>query len=280
MKNQKNKELFKKMSSEKNKNELVDIKHTLTGALISPVDERDWIYESVARSASKVKSSHPSKLDLTNKLGRVFDQGRLPVCAAAVAACCKEWQEYESSNKSRFSTMYVYNQRSNKPDEGMFGRDVMKILLNSGCCRDAFFATNSFTLDKNIPKEAFEDGNKFKIQGYTRVTSIEGLKDALVKYGPCYIAFPVYNEGKHFWAKPKPDSEVKGGHAVTVVGYDDEKKAFRLRNSWGILWNFGGYTWFPYSHFGMQWEIWSMVDAPSPNVPPLPEPKCHGCLIL
>jgi len=37
-----------------------------------------------------------------------------------------------------------------------------------------------------------------------------------------------------------------GGHAVLAVGYDDERKALLVRNSWGSQWGIEGYFWLPY----------------------------------
>lgn len=34
-----------------------------------------------------------------------------------------------------------------------------------------------------------------------------------------------------------------GGHAVTIVGYDDTKRAFRMVNSWGTEWGDAGFLW-------------------------------------
>ncbi len=37
-----------------------------------------------------------------------------------------------------------------------------------------------------------------------------------------------------------------GGHAMTIVGYDDAKGAFRIVNSWGADWGDEGYAWIDY----------------------------------
>lgn len=47
---------------------------------------------------------------------------------------------------------------------------------------------------------------------------------------------------------PKPTESVEGGHAVVLVGYDDPKKAFLVRNSWGDAWGMRGYFWMPYAY--------------------------------
>lgn len=39
-----------------------------------------------------------------------------------------------------------------------------------------------------------------------------------------------------------------GGHAMTIVGYDDSKNAFKLVNSWGDKWKNDGYAWIDYQY--------------------------------
>ncbi len=35
-------------------------------------------------------------------------------------------------------------------------------------------------------------------------------------------------------------------HAVTIVGWDDEKRAWLVKNSWGTDWGEDGYMWIAY----------------------------------
>ena len=40
-----------------------------------------------------------------------------------------------------------------------------------------------------------------------------------------------------------------GGHAMTVVGYDDRKQAIKVINSYGAAWGDGGFGWIAYDTF-------------------------------
>ncbi len=42
------------------------------------------------------------------------------------------------------------------------------------------------------------------------------------------------------------ESPASIGHAVCLVGYDDNKNAFKFINSWGTSWGIDGYGWISY----------------------------------
>ena len=79
-------------------------------------------------------------LDLRKDLQPIRDQGSQGTCYAQSAACAKEWQEKKDYNlDEHLSPQFFYNNRFNKydidnTDDGMFGRDVMKLLCNVGIC--------------------------------------------------------------------------------------------------------------------------------------------------
>jgi len=203
----------------------------------------------------------PEELDLRPGLLSIRHQGSYGTCAAQTAACMKEWQEAKDldlrSLENRMSPQFVYNNRPNAPDEGMFGRDVMDILHKKGICQEKDYPYGS---SRPITLDIYEKASNFVVDGYARIDTVDELKKALYKNGPCYIAVPVYNHGSTMW---KPDiGEIRlGGHAMAVVGYNCE--GFIIRNSWGIEWGDKGYTIFPYEDWGLHWECWSTVDAKS-----------------
>lgn len=63
-----------------------------------------------------------------------------------------------------------------------------------------------------------------------------------------------------------PDNGEKGGHAMVLVGYDDSKHAFRIRNSWGVTWGDQGSAWVDYDFFMNSFceEVFVMSNSPDP----------------
>lgn len=249
------------------------------GALPSPFDSRDWIVEQIYQNTRKTRSTSstnvlPQTLDLRSDLQKIRDQGSQGTCAAQTAACMKEFQEKKDIGLNQhLSPQYIYNHRSNYPTEGMYGRDVMRILKDVGVCRETQFKYLSDQRLDEISEEVKTEAMRHVIQSYARVETIDGLKQSLMINGPCYISFPCYNNKPKFWIQNEGD-KLKGGHAVTVVGYD--KEGFIIRNSWGDDWNDDGYTKYPYSEWNTHWEVWTTIDAESPNID-YPEPRKFGC---
>jgi C1A family cysteine protease len=258
----------------------------------SPPNTRDFRYEGLLRARStaipgKVKEIKlPETLDLRPYLLPVRNQGGRGTCLALSVSVCKEYQEHVDNKvfHDYMSPDSVYVNRVNKDSEGMYGRDAMEILLKLGICREDLLPYDPEAEPRKVPDKAKEEMEHYRIKKYARVDTIEGVKTALLESGPCLICMPVYKNGlAEFWRAPATQPELVGGHAVAIVGYD--KKGFILRNSWGKDWNGNGYITFPYSDFGMHWEIWTMVDEETKYIPPHLDPSnplyegpCIGCL--
>jgi C1A family cysteine protease/TolA-binding protein len=92
--------------------------------------------------------------------------------------------------------------------------------------------------------------------------SVDDIKAAMCKYGaitaavaatPTFIAYGggVFDE--------RSSSQIN--HAVTLVGWDDSKGAWLLRNSWGSNWGEDGYMWIEYGSNSVgSYAAWTMVE--------------------
>jgi C1A family cysteine protease len=79
--------------------------------------------------------------------------------------------------------------------------------------------------------------------------SVSSLKAALAKYGPLPTAFMVYEDFMHYKSGVYSYTTGKklGGHAVLLVGYDDNDQAFIVKNSWNTGWGENGFFRIAYS---------------------------------
>jgi cathepsin L len=99
--------------------------------------------------------------------------------------------------------------------------------------------------------------------------SIHQLKVALLEHGPLAVCvratdlFHAYSTGVF-----NEDARGETNHVVTLVGWDDSKKAWRIKNSWGEGWGEQGYMWIAYGSnsvgFGATWveALNTMIQLP------------------
>jgi hypothetical protein len=235
---------------------MIDADKYTFNLLPSPIDSRDFLLESIYPETVKL----PDVWDLRPQMRPIRDQGTQGTCSAQTIAAIKEWQELADIGfKEYMSPQFVYNLRENQGTEGMYPRDTMEILYKVGIVPEKQYKYGTFT---EINNELKEQAQTYKIQGYAQINTFESAKKALFANGPCYIAFPVYNPNKmEFWKPDFTGQQMSGGHAVCLAGYT--KDAFIIRNSWSTQWGDAGYTYYPFSDFGMHWEIWTSIDADS-----------------
>ena len=119
-----------------------------------------------------------------------------------------------------------------------------------------------------VPDEsAKQAGRQNVIHGFTRITngdnineiSVRGIKEHLNKNAPVAIGMMVGQSfmqnmmGQELWEPSGMDASQMGmgGHAMTVIGYDDRKfgGAFQIMNSWGPEWGNNGIAWVRYGDF-------------------------------
>lgn len=242
--------------------------------LKSPKDTRDW---KVSTIYPRLKITLPEIVDYRPQMQPIRDQGSQGACAAMAGAAMKEWQEKLDVLLNEYmSPQFIYNNREDLNEEGMYMRDLMLVLKEKGDCTEIHFP---YGKSSKPDIEDYVEASKYRISNFASIDTIEDLKTALYVNGPCIIAIPVYNFTERLWYQNKGE-QLLGGHAMCVAGYN--KDGFIIRNSWGENWGQNGYCIMSYTDFGMQWEIWSTIDAksvnPDPPIPPEPEPERKGCL--
>ncbi|PIU20729.1 MAG: hypothetical protein COT18_00705 [Elusimicrobia bacterium CG08_land_8_20_14_0_20_59_10] len=125
----------------------------------------------------------------------------------------------------------------------------------------------AFLSDKGLPAEAAypyaavngscsaaaagwqKDANKIAGWGIVAGGSSSRLKASLVKYGPLPTSMLVYEDFRHYKSGiySRVSGKYLGGHAVLLVGYNDDEEYFMVKNSWGPDWGEDGYFRIAYS---------------------------------
>jgi hypothetical protein len=238
----------------------------------SPFDPRTY------KAAKFLKAyTFPAELDMRDVFDKyfpIFDQGSQGSCAACAGTAMRQWQEYiDTTLTLKLSEQFIYNNREELGEEGMYMQNLMSILFKVGVCLDKLCIYGDL---KKPTAEAYRDALKRLVKGYAQIESIDEFKQALYSQGPCVIAVPVYNYTERMWYQRAGD-QFLGGHAMCCVGYT--KDGFIIRNSWSDEWGQKGYAIMPYNDFPWIWETWTTIDADtntstlSPTTTPKPEPK-------
>lgn len=249
--------------------------------LPDPPDSRDHIYQ-LARVALA-----PS-VDLRQYCSSIEDQGQLGSCTGNAIAGMIELIDKKNNKNLDVSRLFIYYQErviegTVRYDAGAYIRDGLKAVNQYGAPLESLWP---YTISKFATKpttQAYTDALNRKVTGYARCANLAAIKDALAAGTPVTIGFNVYSSFESGWGDiphgqpgsgimPMPDKRTEtllGGHAVCVVGYNDNLNGGRLicRNSWGTSWGDNGYFYMPYgviNDTSMSSDFWTISAVHNP----------------
>jgi C1A family cysteine protease len=231
------------------------------GWIPSLPDPRDFTYKITEPVAL------PSSADLRAKFPPVYNQLQTSSCtgnawgAAFAFALIVSGKAYWAPSR----LFIYYGERSfngtTRSDSGAMLRDGAKTLNKLGTCNEIIWPFDEDKVTVQPSNEAYTEGLKNIVTEYQTLSTPTGvtlysLKHCLASGIPFVFGFTVFDsfesdEVERTGIMPMPDiknESVLGGHAVVAVGYDDEKKVFIIRNSWGEGWGDGGYFYMPYDY--------------------------------
>ncbi|MBN8226503.1 C1 family peptidase [Corallococcus macrosporus] len=216
-------------------------------------DEKD--YKAVPLTYAPIGGASvelPRKVDLSAKLPPPGDQGDQPSCVGwAVGYGMASYYRFDGSTP--MSPSFIYNNIKQGPgcNGGSRLLDGVNILSGKGSvsisrfpydplsCTKPDAATHvEATRNRVYPKRRIEPRSRSDVKAF--------LKDGLpivvgLDVGPSFYA--------HKGITPLTTAERTDGHAVLIVGYDDDLKAYKIFNSQGAGWGIGGFGWISYELF-------------------------------
>jgi hypothetical protein len=226
----------------------------LNGCLFGPPSARDF------RTSFKDRSV-PDFVDLRPSCTTVEDQGQIGSCTANATVGALEYHYKRRDGASPdLSRMFVYfnarRMRGNvMADTGAFIREAMASVLAFGACREDRWPYDPMLFAAEPPPEAYADAMQHQVLQYARVEGGRGAIRALAEELPVVFGTVIpqrcFAEAASTGVIPAPTPEElnapgQGGHAMLIVGYDNNRRLFIVRNSWGGDWGDHGYCWIPY----------------------------------
>ena len=223
-----------------------------------PLDTRDYMFPKLAPTSTPKVDLH---LGLAGSFP-VYDQGDLGSCTANAIAAAYQYDLIKQHDSDFIpSRLFIYyNERllenTVRYDSGAYIRDGFKTINTTGVCNETLwpYTISKFTTLPTAP--CYTAARLHKSVLYRAVVqSLVQMKAVLNAGYPITLGFLVYesfyNAGYNggYVTMPQPREQLLGGHAVLVVGYDDSKGMFVVRNSWGSSWGAGGYFYIPYAYY-------------------------------
>ena len=235
-------------------------------------------------TSSNIKSNIKSNkvVDLSQYCSPVKAQGNVGSCTGFATIACMEYlMKKNNVNLKLLSERFTYYVtrvnvlKQDTTDTGASIRDALKSVIKFGSCLSSTFPyTGDYQMKPSLA--IYKEASKYNAVAYARFdditnvnmnmlnTTINTLKASLDAGVPIIGGFTCYNSIYNSVNGVIPLQEGKpiGGHAIFIVGYNDNTKLFKFKNSWGLSWGDKGYGYLPYDYYlkGDLFDLWSIYN--------------------
>jgi C1A family cysteine protease len=222
-------------------------------------DHRDLVY-----GAPPLIAFHelPRKVDLRDACPPIQDQGNTQSCTGHMLAFLIHYDRLkeglEDLPPSRLFPYYNarVTEGSESIDNGAAIRDLIKSVNRQGYCDESLWPFDTKMVTVKPADAAYEQAFGRKISKYERVGQSADLIRSVLAHGrPVGFGVSVFESFESpatastgIIPMPGKNEGFLGGHAIAIVGYDDDEKVFGFRNSYGIKWGLSGYGTLPYNY--------------------------------
>lgn len=208
----------------------------------------------------------PDNFDLSHFLPPVRSQGKQGSCVSwAISYYLKSLQEKiekgaDFTINDLTSPAYTYNQITQGSCTGTQLAQTLELLKNKGVCTWNSFPYTDTNCKIQPTDKQDEQALQNRISDYKSLSGenmVNEMKGLIYQRKPIVIAAYLSSEfgkkdrfGLTAYREHQVDYSLEDQcHAMLVVGYSDEYKAFKVVNSWGIDWGDDGFVWIDYAAF-------------------------------
>lgn len=152
-------------------------------------------------------------------------------------------------------------------DSGLQVRDGLKVAATLGCPPENDWPYDISKFAVQPPHIAYLDASKqIALKYFTMPISRWNIKWCIVNGFPIVFGIPVYESFESLQVAssgivplPGPEEKPIGGHCMVIVGYDNERQAYQVDNSWGTEWGEKGRCWLPYKYIESEGsDMWTV----------------------
>ena len=202
----------------------------------------------------------PTVADVSEGMPAVYNQLDLGSCTANAGSALAEFVMGKIGKTmfmpSRLAIYYWNRVADGDPgqDNGSSLSTTMKTLETCGVPHENiwWYNTKKFAVKPN--ETVVADAAKFVMSpGLSINQDLDYMRSCIAEGWPFIFGFTVYESFEKIGSDgimpmPAASESILGGHAVVAVGYDDNNKLFKIRNSWGDSWGAKGYFYMPYDY--------------------------------
>jgi len=204
---------------------------------------------------------YPLRMSLRNYIQYLPTQGNSECCTSSATLLAAEITMATQNIKINFSRLYVYYMtRKLQGRIGQRGAELkyaLDCLMSTGVPSESRWPFSDRRVDLEPNAHAMEEAVHYKLRSYESVTTAQ-FKYYLNQEIPIIIGMIT---GRKFWNISGTfdqhaytpvndiDNRPSKGHAVTIIGYDDEINggSWIIANSFGPKWGYQGYAAIPYT---------------------------------
>jgi C1A family cysteine protease len=241
------------------------------------IPDKPDIRDNWYHSFKSVKRRRTDKIvDLRRFCPPIEDQGDLGACTAfAISGILGYNRRQQGIEDFEPSHLFIYfNERKREGttgvDAGASIRTGIKSVSWEGYCRESLWPYRPHYFNFTPPDQCYKEAKRYKALMYYRLDnkrldilrSCIDNQECFVFGASIYDSFYDADTNGGFVPMPQPTENNNGGHAMMVCGYDDFKKVFIVRNSWGDKLADKGYYYIPYDYITNEElcdDFWSII---------------------
>ena len=158
------------------------------------------------------------------------------------------------SDTGNLNPKFIYNQISKGKCGCTSFLDNLYLLKTQGACslNALAYTPGECSIQPDNWQRLLAENNKIKGWEKVDLHNLTLIKRAIEEKKPVLFAIQVdqgFNKLDSPYIWKQRNGELKDGHAMIISGYDDQRNAFRIMNSWGTLWGDKGFAWIDYQFF-------------------------------